>query len=65
MGDMRDFLIVLLALDMIAVVAVLLTGALGMTTGADPRRQNRLMRWRVGLQAVAIGLVIILLLSSR
>ena len=50
---------------MIAVVAVLLTGALGMTTGADPRRQNRLMRWRVALQAVAIALVVILLLSSR
>ena len=50
---------------MIAVVAVLLTGALGMTTGADPRRQNRLMRWRVGLQAVAIGLVVVLLLSGR
>ncbi|WP_235702808.1 twin transmembrane helix small protein [Acidiphilium iwatense] len=65
MRGMRDFLIILLGLDMIAVVAVLLTGALGMTTGADPRRQNRLMRWRVGLQAVAIALVVILLLSSR
>lgn len=64
MGQMRDFLIILLGLDMIAVVAVLLTGALGMTTGADPRRQNRLMRWRVGLQAVAVALVVILLLSG-
>lgn len=50
---------------MIAVVAVLLTGAVGMTTGADPRRQNRLMRWRVGLQAVAVVLVVVLLLYGR
>lgn len=50
---------------MIAVVAVLLMGAIGMTNGADPRRQNRLMRLRVALQAVAIGLVVILLLIGR
>lgn len=50
---------------MIAVVAVLLTGAVGMTTGADPRRQNRLMRWRVGLQAVAVALVVVLILYGR
>lgn len=62
---MRDVLLVLLGIDMIAVVAVLLTGAVGMGTGADPRRQNMLMRWRVGLQAVAIALVVVLLLSSR
>lgn len=62
---MRDFLIVLLGLDMIAVVAVLLTGAVGMTTNADPRRQNRLMRWRVGLQAVAVVLVVVLILYGR
>ncbi|HQT86010.1 MULTISPECIES: twin transmembrane helix small protein [Acidiphilium] len=62
---MRDFLIILLGLDMIAVVAVLLTGAVGMTTGADPRRQNRLMRWRVGLQAVAVALVVVLILYGR
>ncbi len=50
---------------MIAVVAVLLFGAVGMTTGADPRRQNKLMRLRVALQAVAIALVVILLLIGR
>lgn len=61
---MRDILIILLGIDMVAVVAVLLTGAVGMTTGADPRRQNRLMRWRVGLQAIAVALVVILLVSS-
>lgn len=61
---MRDVLIILLGLDMIAVVAVLLTGAVGMAQNADPRRQNRLMRLRVALQAVAVGLVAILLLAG-
>ena len=61
---MRDVLIILPGLDMIAVVAVLLTGAVGMTQNADPRRQNRLMRLRVALQAVAVGLVVVLLLAG-
>jgi hypothetical protein len=62
---MHIFLLVLLGADMIAVIAVLLTGAVGMTSAnANPRRQNMLMRWRVGLQAVAIILVVILLLGS-
>lgn len=65
MPEMRDLLLVILGIDMLAVVAVLLVGALGMTTGADPRRQNMLMRWRVTLQAVAIALVVILILSSQ
>ncbi|MFT2094588.1 MULTISPECIES: twin transmembrane helix small protein [Acidiphilium] len=61
---MRDILLILLGVDMVAVVAVLLAGAVGMTQGADPRRQNRLMRWRVGLQAVAVALVVILLVTA-
>nr|WP_249675403.1 twin transmembrane helix small protein [Acidocella sp. C78] len=61
---MRDILLILLGIDMIAVVAVLLAGAVGMTRGADPRRQNRLMRWRVGLQAVAVALVVILIVTG-
>ena len=50
---------------MTAVVAVLLTGAVGMTTGADPRRQNKLMRLRVSLQAIAIALVVLLLMMGH
>ena len=64
-NQMRDVLLVLLGIDMTAVVAVLLTGAVGMTTGADPRRQNRLMRLRVSLQAIAIGLVVLLLMMGH
>ncbi len=64
-SQMRDVLLVLLGIDMTAVVAVLLTGAVGMTTGADPRRQNRLMRLRVSLQAIAIALVVLLLMMGH
>lgn len=62
-GCMKTILMVLLALDMLAVVGVLLAGMFGMTAKApDPRKSNRLMRWRVTLQAVAVGLVVALLL---
>ncbi|MBX5471680.1 MAG: twin transmembrane helix small protein, partial [Acetobacteraceae bacterium] len=50
---MRQGLSVLLALVMIAVLGVLLAGVVGLARGEDPRRSNRLMRWRVILQGVA------------
>jgi hypothetical protein len=60
---MKIILLVLLALDMLAVVGVMLAGMFGLTTpDHDPRKSNRLMRWRVTLQAVAVGLVMALLL---
>lgn len=63
---MKMILIILLGLDMIAVVGVLLFGAIGMTSEhRDPRRSNILMRWRVGLQGAAIALVVLLLLTGR
>ena len=59
------FLLGLLALDMLAVVAVMLAGALGMANPErDPRRSNLLMRWRVILQAVAVALVVALMLAG-
>jgi hypothetical protein len=62
MISMKLFLMILLGIDMIAVVAVMLVGALGMANvSRDPRTSNRLMRWRVLLQAGAIGLVVILM----
>ncbi|MBB5373909.1 twin transmembrane helix small protein [Acidocella aromatica] len=62
---MKIFLLALLALDMLAVVAVMLAGALGMANPErDPRRSNRLMRWRVILQGVAVALVLALMLAG-
>ncbi|MBU6419326.1 MAG: twin transmembrane helix small protein [Proteobacteria bacterium] len=61
---MRAVLLILLGLDMLAVVGVMLAGVLGMASpGRDPRTSNRLMRWRVTLQAIAIGLVVALMLT--
>ena len=63
MSVMKMILTILLAIDMLAVVAVMLAGALGMANASrDPRTSNKLMRWRVGLQAAAIALVVMLML---
>ena len=63
---MRIFLTVLLLVDMAAVVVVMLVGAIGtVNINRDPKTSNRLMRWRVMLQAVAIGLVGLLMLTGR
>jgi hypothetical protein len=64
-GGMKTILMVLLAVDMLAVLGVMLTGTLGMVNkNRDPHTSNRLMRWRVILQAVAVGLVGALMLTS-
>jgi hypothetical protein len=57
---------VLLAIDMLAVVVVMLVGAVGMANlSRNPRTSNKLMRWRVILQGVAIALVVILMMTGR
>jgi hypothetical protein len=63
---MRMILMILLAIDMVAVVAVMLVGAIGMVdANRSGQTSNQLMRWRVILQGVAIGLVVLLMLSSK
>ncbi len=63
---MRAFLTILLAIDMIAVVVVLVIGAGGMMNrNRDPRTSNKLMRARVILQGIAIGIVMLLLLTGN
>jgi hypothetical protein len=62
MSGMKIFLMILLGIDMVAVVAVMLVGAVGMANlSRDPKTSNKLMRARVVLQAVAIGIVVILM----
>jgi succinate dehydrogenase hydrophobic anchor subunit len=66
MNAMKLFLMILLGIDMLAVVAVMLVGAVGMANvSRDPRTSNKLMRWRVILQGVAIALVVILMAMGR
>lgn len=62
---MKTFLTVLLVLALIAVAVVLLMGVVGMLRGGDPQRSNKLMRWRVGLQAVALAIVALLMLMLK
>ncbi len=51
---------------MIAVVIVMLVGALGMANvNRSPRTSNKLMRARVILQGVGIGLVVLLMMTGR
>jgi hypothetical protein len=64
---MGTLLLILLGLVMMGVLGVLATGIVGVVRGGgDPRRSNRLMQWRVALQAVAVALfVAVLLLLKR
>lgn len=51
---------------MLGVLGVLFAGLLGVARGGgDPARSNRLMRWRVILQAAAIGLFLLLMWALR
>ncbi len=47
----------LVPISMVAVVIVLLAGLWNMMRGGSPGRSQTLMRWRVGLQFVAIVIV--------
>ena len=50
-----------------AVAGALLLGVVAMLRGGDFNRKygNILMRWRVGLQAVLVGLLLLLWLANR
>jgi hypothetical protein len=59
---MITVLTILVALAMFGTLGVLLVGMLGMVRGGhDPARSNRLMRWRIILQGVALLLFVLLL----
>ena len=62
---MDDPLRYLLPLLLVAVVAVLLLGLWNMLRGGNPGRSQTLMRWRVGLQFVAIVVVMAVLYFSH
>ena len=62
---MQTFLIILVAIAMLATLGVLFAGVIGMARGNDPARSNVLMRWRVLLQFGAILLFMLLVLLAR
>ena len=55
----------LLPLLLVAVGVVLLLGLWNMMRGGNPGRSQTLMRWRVGLQFVAIVIVMAVLYFSH
>ncbi len=61
---MVPLLTVLVALAMLGTLGVLLAGVLGIAR-SDPARSNRLMRWRIILQAAALLLFMLLLSLLR
>jgi hypothetical protein len=62
---MKFLLVILLCIDMLAVVIVMLLGAVGMANlSRSPQTSNMLMRWRVGLQGAAVLLVVLLMLTG-
>ena len=59
---MTTLLAVLLGLSMLGVLGVLGFGMAGLVRGGgDPRRSNKLMQYRVILQAVALVLAVLLI----
>ncbi len=64
---MHLLLTCLLVLAMLGVLGILVAGVVNMVRGpgADPHRQNALMRWRILLQAVAIGIFLLILTMFR
>ncbi len=58
-----DPLFILVILAMLATVAVLVTGLFAFAKGGDfhKKNSNKLMRWRVGLQLLAVVFFLIFL----
>jgi NADH:ubiquinone oxidoreductase subunit 6 (subunit J) len=62
---MTTFLTLLLVLAMVGVLGVLGVGVATMLKGGNPRRSNKLMQWRVALQALAILLFAAMMMLMR
>jgi hypothetical protein len=63
---MITLLTILVALAMLATLGILFAGMLGLTRGAgNSARSNRLMRWRILMQAVSLALFVLLLALLR
>lgn len=62
---MKTVLMFLAGAAMLATLGVLLAGLLGLARGASGESSNRLMRYRIMAQAVALALFALLLLLYR
>lgn len=59
-------LLVLLLIAMIAVVGALIFGLIAMAKGGEFNRKygNKMMRWRVAIQAFAVILIVIFVITA-
>lgn len=64
-GGMITVLTILVALGLLATLGTLFAGMLGLAREGGAGRSNALMRWRVTIQGVTIGLFVLLLLLTR
>jgi NADH:ubiquinone oxidoreductase subunit 6 (subunit J) len=62
---MQTFISILLGLVLLGVLGVLAAGVIGMVREGDPRRSNKMMQWRVALQALAILLFAAIMMLLR
>lgn len=59
MADGRSSMTFLVTIAVAAVAVVLIMGLLNMMRGGSPNTSQTLMRWRVGLQFIAIIVIVI------
>ncbi len=64
---MQDPLFIIVAIACLVVLGILLTGIGGFAKGGDFNRKhaNRIMRWRIYAQFVAIALILVFVLVRR
>ncbi|MBT3372178.1 MAG: twin transmembrane helix small protein [Rhodospirillaceae bacterium] len=64
---MSGVLTVILVIALVAVLAVLLVGVYGMGRGGafNAKHGNKLMRWRIILQLVAVGIMLMLFFANQ
>ena len=62
---MQTLLTILLAAAMLGTLGVLIAGMVGMARGQSGARSQKLMRYRVVMQGVALVLFALLMLSMR
>ncbi len=62
---MKMFITILLILAMLGTLGVLFAGILGMARGGSAGTSNKLMQWRIVLQAGALVLLVVLFSLAR
>jgi Hypoxia induced protein conserved region len=63
---MKTLLTILVGIAMLATLGTLLAGMFGLVrSDGNPRRSNKLMQWRVALQALALALFMLLMMLLK